>query len=208
MSSFLSHLEWRRAVKAFDPKRTITESDLEKILGAARMAPTSFGLQPFEVEIIQDKSLREKLKAQSWNQSQVTDASVLLVFVVRTDIKKRIDEYFDNLSGGSAEARLKLKDYESMMRGMLESRSEADLTAWAAKQAYISLGFAMAACAELEIDSCAMEGFAGPEFDKLLGFGPEKKSVVMLPLGYRDQSIPLTPQFRFSEKDLFKRTNE
>ncbi len=205
MSSFMSHLEWRRAIKAFDSSREISSADLEKVLHALRMAPTSFGLQPFEVEVVKSKTLREKLLPHAWNQAQVTNSSVLLVFVARNDLKHRISEYFEHLSGGKSDARAKLKDYEGMMRGALESRSPEELFNWSAKQAYIALGFAMAACAELEIDSCPMEGFVSAEFDKILGLGAHKRSVVILPLGYRDKTVPLMPQFRFSEADLIKK---
>ncbi len=205
MSSFLSQLGWRRAIKSFDPDADVSDADLTKILNAIRMAPTSFGLQPFEVHVLKNKALREKLLQHSWNQPQIIACSVLLTFVVRIDIKKRIDEYFSLLSEGDSEMLAKLKDYELMMRSSLENRNTKVLTAWASKQAYIAVGFAMAACAELQIDSCPMEGILGPEYDRLLGLPADKHTVIVLPLGYRNKNVPLTPSFRFPESDLFKR---
>ena len=203
MSSFLSSLEWRRAIKGFETGRTVGETDLKKILHAVQMAPTSFGLQPFEVHVVKNLELREKMRAQAWNQAQLTTASAVLVFVARNDLKERISELLQKLSGGNPQALEGLKVYEGMMRGMLESRTDEERMAWSAKQAYIALGFALSACAELRIDSCPMEGFNPQEFDKLLGLSASRTSVVILPIGYRDEALPLMPQFRFPESDLF-----
>ena len=205
MASFLSHLEWRHATKAFDPNKPVSEVDLAKVLQAIRMAPTSFGLQPFHVEVVHDKGLKEKLFVHAWKQRQIISCSALLVFVAKTDIMARIDQLLDGVTGGSADGRAKMKEYEGMMRGSFSARSEEDRKVWAAKQAYIALGFAMAACAELQIDSCPMEGFNGPEFDAILGVKAGHFSSVILPIGYRDSAVPAMPKFRFSEKDLFQR---
>lgn len=205
MSSFLSHLEWRHATKVFDPAKTVAEADLAKILQAIRMAPTSFGLQPFHVEVVKDKATREKMRPHAWNQKQILSSSALLVFVANGKLAHRIDQYLEGLSAGNAEARAKMKEYEGMMRGALTTRSAEEQKVWAAKQAYIALGFGLAACAELAVDSCAMEGFTGSEFDKILGLPEGQNSVVLLAVGHRDPAVPPMPKFRFSDKDLFRR---
>jgi nitroreductase len=204
MSSFLSQLEWREATKGFDPSKQVNESDLNKILNSIRMAPTSFGLQPFHVDVVKDKALREKLQPHAWHQKQVTTCSALLVFIAHEDVAARIDQFFQIMSGGNAEVRAKMKDYEGMMRGSLTGLSALERRSWATRQIYIALGFAMAACAELSIDSCAMEGFVGPEFDKLLNLPEGQHTAVLLPVGYRDLSIKSKAKFRFPESDLFK----
>ncbi len=205
MSDFLSQLEWRHATKAFDANKQVSDSDLNKILQAIRMAPTSYGLQPFCVEVIKDKATKEKLLPHAWNQRQITSCSVLLVFVARTNVNARIDQYFNSLSGNNADERAKFKDYEGMMRGGFKDRTEEELKTWTSKQAYIALGFGLAACAELKIDSCPMEGFVGAEFDKILGLEKGHYSAVILTVGYRDPAVPAMPKFRFPEKDLIKR---
>src|SRR3989338_1421908 len=93
--SFLAQLNWRFATKSFDPEKKVSESDLALILKAIRMAPTSAGLQPFHVFVITDPVLREKIKRSSRGQAQVTDASHLLIFCVRDDVRGRIDEYMN-----------------------------------------------------------------------------------------------------------------
>ena len=205
MSSFVEHLEWRHATKGFDNSKIVSEADLGKILHAIRMAPTSFGLQPFHVEVIANPEIKANLFAHSWNQKQVVSCSHLLVFVSHTDVESRIGQYFTEMTGGNADVRAGLKDYENMMHAQFKDRTEEDRKTWATKQVYIALGFALAACAELKIDSCPMEGIVASEYDKLLGISKGQYCSVALPIGYRDPAIPPRPKFRFAEKELFKK---
>ncbi len=199
---FLSRLDWRFATKKFDPTRKIAELDLRQVLGAIRLAPTSNGLQPFHVIVIDDNDLRARLRPSCFGQAQITDASQLLVFCVRTDILKRIDEYVALAGGGDEAHRVRLAKSREAMRAGLGAKTEAEIMSWGAQQTFIALGFALAACAELGIDSCPIGGFRPHEVDALLGLPPELKSVVLLPIGYRLDG-PAHPKIRFAEEDLF-----
>ena len=203
--SFLSNLEWRHATKAFDPAQSLPAGSLDKILHAIRMAPTSFGLQPFRVEVIQNPALQAELKPHAWNQAQITTAPALLVFVARLDMGTRISQYLEGISGGNADARAGLKGYEDMMRGSMAAKSPEMSKEWTIRQAYIAMGFALAACAELKIDSCAMEGMNPVEFNRILGIPKDETSAVVMAVGIRDPQAPLRAKFRFSDADLFKR---
>ncbi|MBS1985848.1 MAG: NAD(P)H-dependent oxidoreductase [Bdellovibrionales bacterium] len=203
MSTFLNRLEWRHATKAFDPTKPVSPENLQKILAAIRMAPTSFGLQPFHVDVVSDEETKQKIFAVGWKQPQYSTASHILVFSSLTHVSERITEYLDIMSGGDATRRAQLKGYEGMMRGALEKRSPTELQAWADRQAYIALGFAMAACAELGVDSCPMEGFSPPDLDKIMQYPSHQFSCVMLTLGYRDPKVPVREKVRFPQKDLF-----
>ncbi|MCF7812588.1 NAD(P)H-dependent oxidoreductase [Candidatus Gracilibacteria bacterium] len=198
--TFLDHLYWRHATKEFDPKKKVSEKNLQKILEAIRLTPTSFGLQPYHVIVITDQKLKEKIRTLSWDQPQVTTCSYLLVFCARTDSAQRIDQYLEIASEGKSEIREKLVGYEKMMRGSL---GKMDFH-WASRQAYIAHGFALAACAELEIDSCPMEGFDPEKLDQLLELPEHFKSIVMLPIGYRKED-PKREKVRFGEEDLFEK---
>ena len=140
--SFLDNLEWRRAVKHFGPG----EVDIEPIVKAMVNAPSSFGLQPYKIYAVQSKDLKEKLKPVSYGQPQVTECHTLFVLCARKDVDVRAEEY---LQATGAES----------MRGMLMGflKYLPDQTAWAARQAYIALGFGLAAAAEEKIASCTME---------------------------------------------------
>jgi nitroreductase / dihydropteridine reductase len=205
MSRFTDNLTWRHATKAFDPKKKVSPQDLQKILDATRLAPTSFGLQPFHVILVNDPLIREKIFQAGWKQPQYTTAAELMVFCSRSDISDRISEYLDLSSGGDASMRERLKGYEGMMRGALGKMSPAEVHVWAARQAYIALGFAMAACAELNIDSCPMEGFSPPDIDKALELPSHMKTTVILTIGYRSEGTQVRPKVRFPESDFFSK---
>lgn len=202
--TFLDNLKWRYAVKAFDSERKVSAEDMDKILESVHLAPTSFGLQPFHVIDIEDEDLQAKIREVGFNQSQMTDASHLLVFCARTDMGKRIDEYMEILSGGDAEKREKMKEMEGMIKGATEGMDEIHLEEWAKRQTYIALGFALAAAAELKIDSCPMEGFIPPKVDELLGLPAHMKSVVMIAVGYRSED-PRHPKVRFEKDELIQK---
>ncbi|NCP66919.1 NAD(P)H-dependent oxidoreductase [bacterium] len=200
--SFLNNLEWRHATKIFDTEKKVSDSDFEKIKEAIQMTPTSFGLEPFHVKIVTDQAVKDKIQPVSWDQPQVGSCSHLLVFCARTDWESRINDYFEMASGGKAEIKEKMNPYEQMMRGALKDRTEHQILDWARNQAYIAHGFALAACAELKIDSCPMEGFDNEAVNKILGLPNHMKSVVMMPIGYRTED-PHHGKVRYPESDLF-----
>ena len=200
--SFLTQLNWRYATKKFDTEKKISDEQLQKIQDAIKMAPSSFGLQPVHVLVITNPELREQLKAASWGQGQVVDASHLFVFCARTDLLARTNTFFDAISGGSAEARAGLKGYEEMVTNTVSALSPERAQQWTARQAYIALGFAMAACAELEIDSCPMEGFDPAQYHSILNLPEDMQAVLVLPVGFRHADDIIRPKFRFN--DIFE----
>lgn len=200
--SFLINLNWRYATKKFDTTKVVSDEQLQKIQDTIKLTPTSFGLQPFHVLVVTNPELKAKLRDVSWGQSQVTDASHVLVFCARTDVVPRVDQYFTELSAGNAEIRAGLKGYEDMMGGFAKALDPQTALTWAGHQAYIALGFAMAACAELEIDSCPMEGFDKDAYNTILGLPEHMKAQVILPIGFRATDDVIRPKFRFN--DLFE----
>lgn len=202
--SFLSNLNWRYATKSFDTTKKVSDADLDQILEAIRLTPTSFGLQPYHFYVVQNQDIQNQIQAASWNQPQVGTASHLIIFTARTDFAVNNNEYFEALSGGNPDVRAKLKGFEDMLVGAAGSKSPADYLAWASKQVYIAQGFALAACAELQIDSCAMEGFDPTAVGKILGLPDTQTALVMLPIGYRAEwEAPRGPKVRFSKEALF-----
>ena len=201
--SFISQLNWRYATKIFDTSKKVDQSNFQKILDAIRLAPTSFGLQPFHVINITDSAKREELKALAWGQPQVTDASHFLVFCARADIKERIESFFEIATGGDEAIKSAMQGYKDMMLGFESGLPVENKIPWATRQAYIALGFAMAACAELEIDSCPIEGFDPAGFKKALDLQGDTAPVVCLAIGYRSDADQVRPKVRFPETDLF-----
>ena len=207
MTQFLDQLQWRQATKAFDKAQPVSESQLGTVLKAVQFAPTSFGLQPFYVKVVKDEATMQALQAAGWGQAQFTTATAVLVFVARTDVHARIEEYFTGASGGNAQVRASLAGYEEMMKGWAANQTPETFKVWAQKQAYIALGFGLAACAELGIDSCPMEGFDPAAFDKILKVPAGHFSSVVLAVGNRTDAKPL-PKFRFPLADIAREIRE
>ncbi len=182
----LDKLNWRYAVKKMDPEQSVPEEKVEKILEAIRFAPTSSGVQPFEVFVITNPALREQIREAAYGQPQVTDGSHLLVFAAWDNYTaERIDAVLaaNEAARGPSET---LAAYYERLKGMYLPRTEEVNHDHAARQAYIAFGFALAAAAELEVDSTPMEGFDPAKVDEILGLRDKGlRSVTLLPLGVR-----------------------
>jgi len=204
--SFLESLQWRYAVKRMNGKK-VPQEKVDIILEAARLAPTSAGLQPFSIFVITDPELLKKIQPIANNQPQITEASHLLVFAAWDNITDaQIDEVMDNtlrergLPAGSLDA------YKDKLKSGFGAKTPEERFQSAARQAYISFGVAIAAAATEQVDATPMEGFSSKELDKLLGLEQKGlRSVTLLPLGYRDeQNDWLAPlkKVRRNRKDM------
>lgn len=183
------HMNWRYATKKMDPSKSVSADKVDAIIEAIRIAPTSFGLQPFELLVITNDELRAKIREVGNDQSQITDSSHLLVFAAwDTYTEERIDEVLGRTIAIRGELPT-IEPYFAKIKGMFVGRDAELNFAHAARQAYIALAFAMMAAAELEVDCTPMEGFNPPEVDKVLGLAElGLRAAVLMPLGYRDPS--------------------
>jgi nitroreductase len=197
--SFLSNLEWRYAAKKFDTTKKVSDDDMNKILEAIRLTPTSFGMQPYHFYIVTNEEKKQAIEAAAYHQPQVSTSSHLIIMCARNDLMAVKDEYFDAMSGGSNEVREKLTGFEQMVTWFIPHASPE----WAKKQVYIAQGFALAACAELQIDSCPMEGFDAAAVAKILDVPSNLDVAVMIPVGYRAVDEHPRPKFRFTKEKLF-----
>lgn len=182
-------LNWRYATKKMNGK-AVAQDKVDAILAAAHLAPTSAGLQPFEVIVVRNPELRKQILPIANSQQQVVDGSHLLVFAVWDNYtEERIDRYFDHIRAERNLPASALEDFRQKLRDIFLPRPAEVNFEHAARQAYIAFGLAIAAAAELEVDATPMEGFNGPELDKLLGLDKKGlRSVTILPLGYRDEA--------------------
>lgn len=203
--TFLNNLNWRYAVKEFDNTKKVSPENLDKILEAIQYSPSSYGLQPYHVYIIKDAKLKSKIKLATLLQKQIDTCSELIIFCSRIDkddMSKRIDDYGNLQKQINQTPQIKLVALKLLMRGSLKKRSAAGHSTWSEKQSYIALGFALAACAELQIDSCPMEGFDKKAVGKILKLPNYLSSTVILPIGYRKED-PKRSKVRFPKEDLF-----
>ncbi|WP_194852602.1 nitroreductase family protein [Nonlabens antarcticus] len=185
----LEKLKWRYAAKAMNGQK-VSQDKIDRILEAVRLAPTSSGLQPFEVFVITSDEIKAKIKPVAWNQSVVTDCSHLLVFAAwDTYTKERINHMFDLTN----EIRgFKNEGWENYRQQLLNSYPQKDAEEnfnHASKQAYIAFAHAVIAAAYEEVDTTPMEGFDADAVDEILGLREQGlRASVLLPLGYRASS--------------------
>jgi len=187
MTDVIQHLNWRYATKSYDASKKLDDEKLNRILEAIRLAPTSSGLQPFEVFVVKNPELRAKIREVAWNQPQVTDASHLLVFAAWDNITpERIDSMFDYTNEVRGFKNEGWEAYRKQLQGIVAARGDVANFDAAARQAYIGLGVALVAAAAEGVDSTPMEGFDPAAVDQILSLQERKlRSVVILPLGYR-----------------------
>lgn len=187
MNNTLENRKWRYATKKFDNSKKISDENLEILLEATQLSASSYGLQPYHVFVITDAAIREQLKPVSWGQSQITDASHLLVFANQSDFGgELVDDYLKNVSETRNIPSEELKAYGEFAKSKLLDLPSSSKETWTAKQAYIALGNVMQAAAELKIDTCPMEGFDAEAYNKILDLnGKNLNAAVVLPIGYR-----------------------
>ncbi|ASV31286.1 NAD(P)H-dependent oxidoreductase [Maribacter cobaltidurans] len=190
MKEIIKDLNWRYATKKFDTTKKVSPEDLNTLLEATRLSASSYGLQPYHIFVVENKEIRERLKPHSWNQSQITDASHLLIFSSRQDFgEELIDEYLANVMQTRGLPGEAIKGYSEFMKSKLMSLSDTDKSIWTSRQAYIALGNLMTVAASLKIDTCAMEGFESEKYDEILGLEDQDlTTTVVLAIGYRSSS--------------------
>ena len=125
MKGIIEDLNWRYATKQFDPKKKVSEKDLDELLKVLNLSPSSFGLQPWKFIVVTDQELRERLREAAWNQPQVTDASHLIVLCVRTNVdEKHIKKYIQDMAKTRNVTVNSLKDYEGSMTGSIKRKDK------------------------------------------------------------------------------------
>lgn len=179
-------LAWRYATKKMDPARPVPQDKVDRILEAIRLAPTSSGLQPFEVIEVTNAAIRARLRAAAYDQSQLTDGSHVLVFAAWDDYSaERIDAIVAQHAALRGESETLTAYYERLKAMYLARDAEANFQ-HAARQAYIAFGLGLTAAAFEEVDATPMEGFDAAQVEAILGLRDRGlRAVTLMPLGYR-----------------------
>ena len=183
----IESLKWRYATKKMDATKKVSKQDIDCIKEAVQLSASSYGLQPYTVLDIRDSELRKEIRPMCWNQSQITDASHIFIFCNYNKVDEQdVDSLIRLISETNEVPIEKISGYGDFVKGKLKEKSEIEMFHWSAKQAYIALGNALTACAELNIDSTPMEGFEPEEVNKLLGLNDKGlNACVILAIGYR-----------------------
>ena len=207
MSTFIENQNWRYATKKFDATKKISKEDLEKIKEAIRLSASSYGLQPYQVFIVENPELRAKLQPVSWGQSQIVDASQLFVFANIVDVKENhIDDYMNNMATTRGMKTEDLKGYSDFMKSKIIPLPTEAKANWTSKQTYLALGNLLNAAAELKIDVTPIEGFEPEKYNDILGLNTlGLNASLVATIGYRheEDATQHYPKVRKSNEELF-----
>ena len=190
MSTFLENQNWRYATKKFDATKKVSDEDLKTLKEAIRLSASSYGLQPYKIIFVETAELRTKLQPAAWGQSQIVDASHLVVFANITNFgDQEIDAAIQNLTTTRGLPADALKGYGDFMKSKISTLPEEKRNTWTANQTYIALGNLLNAAAELRIDVTPMEGFELSQFNEILGLDAMNlNAAVVATIGYRHES--------------------
>ena len=180
-------LEWRYAVKKFDPSKLLSDDQVAMLKEAFNLTATSYGLQPIKLVVISDKSLQKKLRDFAFNQAQVEEASHVLLFCIEQGVDAEfIRNYFNRVKEIRNTPEDVLEPFQNFLIEDFEKKTEDDIFNWAKNQAYLAMGNMLTVCAMGGIDACPMEGFSTEAFDEILDLkSANLRSVLVLPVGYR-----------------------
>lgn len=211
MKNILDALKWRYAVKVFDPAKKIPAEKIDQLKEALVLTPSSFGLQPWKFLFITNPEIREKLKAHSWNQGQITDASHLVVLCRQEKIDEDfVNQWVDVMATESGRPAEKLEGYRQMVLDNVvkgESYRAKQQDVYMKNQVFIALGNLLTTAAALEIDTCAIGGFDPEKYDEILGLKDKGlRSCVVCPLGYwsDDDWHKDDPKVRFASDQIIE----
>lgn len=185
--NIIEDLNWRYATKRYI-NQEVPQPQIDTLLESIRLTATSLGLQPFEIYDIRSTDIREKMREAAYNQPQLTEASHVFVFAVWTQVtEEMVDQYLQFIADTRNREISQLAGFKKSIMGFLGDKSTEEIIKWSSNQAYIALGKAMVAAAQMRIDSTPMEGFNRDAVDELLGLRDKNlHAAVMLTVGYRD----------------------
>lgn len=187
----ISALSWRYAVQAFDATKKVSDKDLKTILESARLAPSSFGLEPWKFIVVENPDMRAKVSQAGYGQPKITEASHLIVIARPTDSRSHIVS--DRIARTAKIQQMEvsaLDGFKQMLDGTVGGKDDAALDAWNKSQTYIALGIMMETASLLQIDNAAMEGFDPKGVDEVLGLSAKHlTTTTMLAIGYRGEDV-------------------
>jgi nitroreductase len=205
-TTIISALTWRRAIRAFDTTKKVSQHDLTTILESANLSPSPYGIEPWKFIVVTNPELRIKLRAAGYDQPKITDASHLIIVARRTDSENLSNELVARTAQSQNKSIEELDGLKQMIEGAF-SRKELGLSrdGWLSGQTYIALGIMISTASLLGIDNGPMEGFDAGKVNEILGLTEKNLcAVTMLALGYRDEQAILTPKVRREYSDVIE----
>ncbi len=205
--SLVEKLNWRYATKKFDPSKKLSPVQLDELLKAIHLSPSSAGLQSYKVVVVEDPAIRQQLRAAANGQPQLTDASQVIILASETNVDESyVKNYIDHVAKTRQIGRENLEGFEQMINSNVSNLTQDQKIIWSKKQAYIALGVLLTAAAEMGVDACPMEGFNAAEFDRILGLAEKNlTATVIAPVGFRaqDDGFSVLAKVRKPEEEMF-----
>jgi nitroreductase len=205
--SLLDKLNWRYATKKFDETKKVSQEQLNTLLTAIQLSPSSAGLQAYRVIVVSDPKVKEQLREAAYGQQQLTTSSHVLVFAAETGLDSEyVKTYIDRIAEIRGVDRANLEVFESNINNNVSKMDDETKTTWNKKQSYIALGVLVSAAADLGIDACGMEGFDAAKFDEILGLKEKGlTTAVIAPIGFRaeDDHFSKAAKVRRPLEELF-----
>lgn len=206
LDTIVQQLNWRAAIKGFNPDKKVSESEFEKLMEAVRLSPSSLGLQPWKFVVVKNPDTRLKLREAGYNQPQITEASHLVVLCAQTNLSpESVERYIQEIASVRGVELDTLADFKQMILESITNKTAAELIEWNARQVYIALGVLLSACAMAGIDACPMEGFDKGAFDNILDLQKlGVTSYALCAIGYRGETdwISKVKKVRFPKEEV------
>jgi len=207
MSKIIDALKWRYATKKYDTAKKLSEEQLAVLKESLRLAPSSYGLQPWHFIVVKNEEVRKKLREAGYDQSAFTDASDLIVLATEKNVDgKLIDAYIKDTASTRGIAEEELAGFRSMLEGAISAKGAEGASEWAARQVYIALGVLLTTASLEGIDATPMEGFDPNAVDQILGLKEQGlTSRVVVALGFRssEDTYAKAKKVRYTEEKVF-----
>ena len=205
--TLIEKLNWRYATKRMNGTK-VPQEKIDRILEAIRLSPTSFGLQPFKVIVVEDAALRERIYNEACQQPQIKEASHILIFAANKNVSAGLVDDYMQLIAATREIPVEgLSGFRAAFDGIVSGTAEQNFV-WTARQAYIAFGVGIVAATNEDVDATPMEGFSTESLDKILGLAEQNLSATtILTLGYRDEktdTLVHAAKVRKSKSALFE----
>lgn len=182
-NDFEKAMHFRHACKLFDETKHMEQKDLDFVLEAGRMSPSSIGMEQWKFLVVRSDELKSTIRKVSWDQPQITTCSELVVILYKKQLRSETpyaQEQFKKVFG---------TDVADWYKGYIDVQSDAALECWAMQQCHIAAANMMTAAAFIGIDSCPIGGYDKPALEEVLGIDTTLYGVaLMIPLGYRAQA--------------------
>ncbi|QJE96556.1 NAD(P)H-dependent oxidoreductase [Luteolibacter luteus] len=203
----VEQLSWRYATKQFDADRKVPAEQWSALEQALLLSPSSLGMQQWAFVVVENPVVREELKAASWGQSQITDASHLVVFAAKKDVtEKDVGHYMERIAEVRGVSQEDLSGFRGMITGsILQGKSAAERAVWTSRQVYIPIGVLLTSAALMGLDACPMEGIDPSAYDRILGLGEKDlTALAVVAVGYRsnEDGYSKLPKVRFTEEEV------